>query len=145
MSLPQWCENGFLVPHKTSRVEVGNLFAVAERDLNDSAISGLSSDSRLNMAYNAALQLATAALYACGFRPARQYGHYYVVLSLQFTINAEPDLVDEFDYFRKKRNVGAYERAGTISEQEAREMRELAIALRDSVREMLSRTFPELV
>jgi hypothetical protein len=96
------------------------------------------------MAYNAALQLATAALYACGYRPSRQYGHYYVVLSLQFTINADPDLVDEFDYFRKKRNVGAYERAGTISDQEAKEMRELAIALRDSVREMLCRTFPEL-
>lgn len=35
MSLPQWSANGWLRPHKTSRQEVDNLLAIADRDLAD--------------------------------------------------------------------------------------------------------------
>ena len=46
-----------------------DLLGVAERDLADCGVPGLSADWRLNISYNAALQLATAALAAAGIAP----------------------------------------------------------------------------
>jgi hypothetical protein len=57
--------------------------------------------------------------------------------SLRFTIGAPPTLVGRFDAFRKKRNIGGYERAGLISDGEAQEMQDLARSLREAVREWL--------
>ena len=62
MSLQDWLRNDWLVEHKTSREEAQNLLALADRDLIDSQIPALSPDWRFNIAYNAALQAATAAL-----------------------------------------------------------------------------------
>jgi len=44
---------------------------LAERDLRECQAAGLSPDWRLAIAYNAALQSATAALAAAGYRAAR--------------------------------------------------------------------------
>ena len=82
MSLDDWLKRGWLVEHKTSREEVGELFGVADRDLEDCQTPGLSPDWKLNIAHNAALKVATAALAACGFRASRQGHHYRVIQSL---------------------------------------------------------------
>ena len=66
----------------------------------------------LAIAYNAALQCAIAALAACGYRASREAHHYRVIQSLPHTIGADAKLVAQLDAFRKKRNVGDYERAG---------------------------------
>ena len=66
MSLKNWRDNGWLADHKTSAQEISDLLAVAERDLKDSSASGISADWQLAIAYNAALQAATAALFASG-------------------------------------------------------------------------------
>jgi len=47
--------------------------------------------------------------------------------------------------FRKKRNIGEYERAGFISEQEAEEMIVLASRLRQMVRDWLKQNDPTLI
>jgi hypothetical protein len=60
--------NGWLTTHTTSPAEIRDLLDVVERDLLDSATERLSADWRLNIAYNAALQAATAAL-AAALRP----------------------------------------------------------------------------
>lgn len=52
-----------------------DLLRVADRDLADAEIPQLSSDRRFATAYNAALQMATIALYAAGFR-ACGAGHH---------------------------------------------------------------------
>jgi hypothetical protein len=44
MSLQDWLNNGWLVKHVTSPQEVSDLLSVAERDIKDSLIPGLSSD-----------------------------------------------------------------------------------------------------
>jgi hypothetical protein len=44
----------------------------------------------------------------------------------------EPRGIAQLDKFRKKRNIGSYEHAGVVSEQEAKEMFALAKTLRDS-------------
>ena len=66
MSLTNWQAAGWLVEHKATPEEIRDLFAVVERDLKDSAVTGISSDTQLGLAYNAALQVSTAALAAAG-------------------------------------------------------------------------------
>ena len=86
MSLPDWERNGWLTRHQTSRNEIRDLLQVVERDLADSAAEGLSSDWRMNIAYNAGLQAATAALAAAGYRASRDAHHFRVIQSLSETI-----------------------------------------------------------
>ena len=68
MSLRDWQKNSWLVEHKTSPEEIAGLLAIVERDLDNAKVAGLADDWRLSIAYNAALQAATAALAASGFR-----------------------------------------------------------------------------
>lgn len=145
MSLQDWVKNGWLVEHKTSRQEIADLLAVAKRDLSDCQSDGLSVDWQLNIAYNAALQLATAALAAAGYRPSRDSHHFRVIQSLALTIKANAVLVAQFDAFRKKRNTAGYERIGMISEKEAKEMVELAKRLHRDVPAWLNANHPTLV
>jgi len=145
MSLTDWSRNGWLVPHRTSPGEIADLLAVVERDLADSASDRLSADWTLAIAYNAALQAATVALAASGYRASRDQHHYRVVQSLRFTIGSDQKLVDRFDAFRKKRNIGDYERAGSTSAIEAGELRDLARLLRDDVHRWLEHHHPELL
>jgi len=145
MSLKDWQLNGWLIAHKTSPQEIADLLAVADRDLNDCKASGLSADWRLNIAYNAALQAATAALAACGYRAVREAHHYRVIQSLVYTIDLSSSVVTQFDAFRKKRNIGGYERAGMTSDQEADEMFSLAKNIREKVENWLHRNYPELL
>jgi hypothetical protein len=105
MSLADWERNGWLTAHRTSQSEIRDLLAVVDRDLADSAAEGLSADWRMNIAYNAALQAATAALAAAGYRASRDQHHYRVVQSLRETIGADAKLVNTFEAFHKKRNV----------------------------------------
>ena len=144
MSLQHWESNGWLVAHVASRQEISDLLAIADRDLNDAQTPGLSADWRLNIAYNAALQAATAALAAAGYRAAREAYHHRVIQSLAFTIGADATLVLQFDRYRKKRNIGGYERAGAVSDQEAEEMLELAKRIRHEVTVWIKVNHPDL-
>lgn len=144
-SLGDWLRNSWLVEHKSSPEEIAGLFAIVERDLTNAKVAGLSEDWRFNIAYNAALQAATAALAASGFRAAREQHHYRTIQSLALTIAWPGRKVDRLDRFRKKRNITGYETAGVISEGEAREMQELATALRGDVLAWLGKQHPRLL
>ena len=133
MSLPDWERNGWLTRHETTRAEIRELLLIVERDLADSAAEGLSADWRMNIAYNAALQSATAALAAAGYRALRDSHHYRVIQSLCETISADRSDVAMFDAFRKKRNITGYERVGLVSDLDAETMRAFALRLRDDV------------
>lgn len=133
MTLADWERNGWLTAHGTSQREIRDLLAVVERDLADSAAEALSADWRMNIAYNAALQAATAALAASGYRASRDQHHYRLIQSLRETIGADASLVNTFEAFRKKRNITGYERVGLVSDADADSMRALAVRLRDEV------------
>ncbi len=145
MSLKNWQLSGWLVAHTTSPQEIADLLAVADRDLRDCMASGLSTNWRLSIAYNAALQAATAALAACGYRAVREAHHFRVIQSLVYTIGLEGKTVTQFDAFRKKRNIGGYERAGMVSDYEAYEMLSLAQKIRERVESWLKEKYPELL
>lgn len=76
MSLEQWRSNGWLKSHRTDATELGNLLAIADRDLADAAAGGLSSDWKFGIAYNAALKLCTMLLYDAGYMPEKSLAHY---------------------------------------------------------------------
>ena len=145
MSLRDWLRNSWLTEHATSPEEIAALLALAERDLANAQVAGLSPDWKPNIAYNAALQAATAALAASGFRATRDQHHYRTIQSLALTIGWPAERVSQFDRYRKKRNIGGYETAGLVSEQEASEMRSLAAVLRDEVRDWLRSNHRELM
>jgi hypothetical protein len=145
MSLPDWERNGWLTVHRPSPQEIRDLRAVVERDLADSAADTLSADWRMNIAYNAALQAATAALAAAGYRASRDQHHHRVIQSLRETIQADTRTVNTFDAFRKKRNITGYERAGLVSDADAQTMRALAVTVRDDVISWLKRTHKDLL
>jgi hypothetical protein len=145
MSLADWERNGWLTRHQTSRNEIRDLLQVVERDLADSASKGLSADWRLNIAYNAALQAATAALAAAGYRASRDSHHFRVIQSLRETVGTDASAVGTFDAFRKKRNITGYERVGTVSDADAATMRALAVRLRDDVIDWLKRNHSALI
>lgn len=145
MSLRDWQHNSWLVAHDTSAEEIAALLAIVERDLANAGLAGLAEDWKLNIAYNAALQAATAALAAAGYRAAREQHHYRTIQSLALTINWPATKVARLDRFRQKRNIGGYETAGLVSEREAREMQELAASLRDDVLAWLRTHHPKLL
>jgi len=70
---------------------------MADRDLAQCRTPHLSPDWQLNIAYNAALQAATAALAAAGYRAAREAHHYRVIQSLAHTIQADPGLITSLE------------------------------------------------
>lgn len=143
--MQDWLNNGWLIEQQTSRQEIADLLGVADRDLADSQTPGLSPDWQLNIAYNAAIQAATAALAAAGYRPAREAHHYRVIQSLAHTIGADSRLIAQLDAFRKKRNIGEYERAGRVSDREAQEILALAKKVRGHVDAWLRENHPQLL
>ena len=145
MSLADWERNGWLTRHQTSPHEIRDLLQVVERDLADSDAEGLSADWRMNIAYNAALQAATIALAAAGYRAARESHHFRVIQSLRETIGVEAGAVATFDAFRKKRNITGYERIGLVSDADAEAMRALAVRLRNDVAAWLAKNHGSLL
>ncbi len=126
MSLQSWLQNSWLVQHTTSPEEIKNLLAISDRDLSACQVKQLPADWRCTIAYNAALQAATAALAAAGYRASRDNHHYRVI------------------QFRKKRNVSSYDVAGSVSDKEADEMLKLATSLRADVEKWIRTTHAEL-
>lgn len=122
MSFADWVNNGWLVAHTSSKQEIANLLGIVARDLKDSQAKGVSNDWRFAIAYNAALQAATAALAAAGYRATRESHHYRVIQSLELTVRKDAKFIQNFDAFRKKRNVSNYDIGGGISNREVEEM-----------------------
>jgi len=145
VSLRDWLKNGWLTEHESSAEEIGALLALVDRDLRDCRTPGLGTDWRFNIAYNSALQAASAALAAAGFRAAREAHHYRVIQSLALTLKADVALVRRFDAFRKKRNLSSYEMGGGISDLEVEEMIALASDLRHRVERWIRSNHPELL
>jgi hypothetical protein len=131
--------------HRPNRREIADLLAVADRDLEQCRDPGLHPDWRLAIAYNAALQCATAALAAVGYRAAHEAHHHRVVQSLELTIGWPRAEVDALDTFRGRRNVVEYRRADVVSDAEANEMVQLARKLRADVQAWLAAQHSDLL
>jgi len=145
MSLEIWVNNAWLKRHETSRQEISNLLAITDRDIEQSQTAGLGPEWRFDIAYNAALQSATAALAAAGYQAERANKHMRVIQSLEFTVGLDKQTIDFLDTCRRKRHVAVYEQVGAVSDQEAQEMIELAKELRLAVEKWLKQHYNDLL
>jgi len=143
MSFSLWLEKGWLKEHRPTSHEIAELLAVADRSLKDCQVAGLSSDGKLDLAHNAALQSSAAALTASGYRASREAYHYYLIQSLSLTLQLDERIIRRLDKLRRKRNISDYERPGLVSEQEAQEMVEMAIQIRRQVQAWIQNSHPE--
>jgi uncharacterized protein (UPF0332 family) len=146
MTLKELLNDGRLKPHKTSAQEISDLAKVAERDLADASVKGLSTDRRFIIAYNAILQLATIVLYANGYKTSGSGHHYTTFQCLKEILPAGyTQLMDYFDACRSKRNISDYDHAGIVSEQEADEILAEAIKFKKIIINWLKTNYPKLV
>jgi hypothetical protein len=131
----------------TTRSEIDELGALAERNLKDAGLAGLSSDGRFSFAYNAARTLVTIAIRASGYRVKRVGGaHYNTFIALPAAMGASWDtLATYFDSFRQSRNDLSYGAARVVSDSDAEELLERAAELRDSVEAWLRANHPSLI
>lgn len=146
MHLKKLLAEGQLRKHKTSPREIEELLHVVERDLKDANQTRLSLDRRFATAYNAALQLATMALHAAGYRTAGQ-GHHWATLRVLPEImgSKAQKRADYLDACRTKRNVADYDRAGEISEVEVAEILDEVRNFHEDLLDWLRIRHPSLV
>jgi hypothetical protein len=145
MTLEDWLANRWLVEHETSSEEVADLWSVVERDLRNAKVEGLDPDWQLAIAHNAALQIATLALAAEGYRPSRDRSHERAIESLRYTLKTKRSTIDVLDAVRRKRNLSNYERAGAVSQSEADELYQIARDLLEQLKEWLKANHPNLL
>ncbi len=146
MRLKKLLAEGQLRKHKTSAREIAELLVIVERDLKDADQRVLSVDRRFATAYNAALQLATIALHAAGYRTAG-HGHHWATFHLLPEVMGSKALnrADYLDACRTKRNVADYDRAGEVSEVEMAEILDEVCKFRTDVIGWLESRHPNLL
>jgi hypothetical protein len=110
MTLENLIRIGRLHLHTATDDELRRLLNAADRHLADASVEALSSESRFEIAYRAAMQYALVALLASGYRPATsEPGHHATVLqSLAKTIGLPADRLIVLDHLRRKRNLSEY-------------------------------------
>jgi hypothetical protein len=147
MTLEDWDKEGkWLKKEATSFREISDLLAIVERNLKDASIEELSPDARLSLAFAAALNCATIALRASGYRlPSTEGHHYKTIDSLRFTLKPDPKSIIRLQAFRGKRKQVTYENVGTTSDTEVVELIKIAKNLRDTIKKWLKDNYSELI
>jgi len=147
MSLQQWLDNSWINKTDRSGQEVSNLLDIAERQIADASLPGMSADGRFAHAYEAVRCLCELALHATGYtvlKGMRQ--HERVIESLKFTLQGEwTETADFFDRCRRFRHQVQYERSGVVQHQDADELLAVAEKLHDAVQEWLQQRHPDLL
>ncbi len=146
MTLQNWLDEGKLKTHTSSPKEIENLFRVIDRDITDAGIEEVSADRRFATAYNAALQLATVALLASGYRVVAGKGHHYITIhSLQHTMGKVGQArMYYLNLCRQARNKTDYDRAGVTKEDDVEQLLEEVTALKTEVIDWLKANHPKL-
>lgn len=146
MSLNDWLNNRWLHRHQTSAEEIRALLHSAEEDIRSAEIAGIAAGWRLNMGYTATLRYARVALYACGYRPAREREHERTIESLTYTVpSIQADTIKLLHKIRKMRHVATYDSVDMISDTEADAAMKLAVKLGESIMSWLKNDHPELL
>jgi len=145
MTLQKWAEYGWLRSHTTSRQEISDLLAIANRDIADATSGGISTDWQFGIAYNAALKLCTILLYAEGYRAGQGLQHYRTIQAFPLILGPTRDAdANYLDTCRIKRNTVEYDRIGATSEGEVAELIEFVVEFRTDVLGWLKANHPGL-
>lgn len=138
-----------LVGNTLERIEpdpgaVQRLLRSAERNLSDARVDAISVENRFDSAYKAIMQMANAALQACGYRTlTSRPGHHMTMLqSLPQTIGLDRDRMIVLDTLRKQRNLADYS-GDPVPESALEECLTAAEALHDDVVAWIRKRHPE--
>ena len=147
MSLKQWLDNSWVQRTTPSAQEVADLLALAERDIADASLEGMSPDGQLGHAYDAIRSLCQCALHADGYSvPKGTRQHERIIGSLKFTLAG--DWAQETDYLdrcRRRRNQTMYDRSGETQPKDADELLDTARRLQAAVQAWLQRNHGDLI
>jgi hypothetical protein len=140
-----WLKDGRVEAHRPVRDEIAAQRRAAERSLADAGLAGLSPEGRFQLAYDAALALATLAVLASGHRVKSRVGHHQVTIEAAgVALGKESvDLIRYLDVCRRTRNVISYE-GDEVSEEQANELLREATRFAGLVDAWLAKHHPEL-
>lgn len=146
MTLENLAQIGKLKPHRPTREEIGKLLAAVRRNLKDARHTGLSAESRFDIAYKAIMQCALIAVMANGYRPStNEPGHHATVIqSLPKTVGLSDARLIVLDKLRKKRNLSDYSGEG-VGEEEAAACVRAAEELTTTVEQWLRKSRSDLI
>ena len=130
MSLSELLSKGLVEKFQSNPKDVKNEIDIAKNDLS-SAKKMMTIDEwgwAHNAAYNAMLQAGRALMFSKGYRPKSAEHHLAVVSFVQvvFPTKFEPAVLQAFSKARLRRNESMYDRAGSISETQGRNLVEKA-------------------
>lgn len=110
MTLQNLLRIGKLTQHAPTAAEVRRLLAAIDRNLADTAVEGISDETRFDAAYKAVMQCALVAMLSAGYRPATsEPGHHQTMIqSLPLTLGVASDTWVVLDVLRKQRNANDY-------------------------------------
>jgi len=146
MSFEELLANESLKRHHTSREEVADLFAAADRDMADADAKGLSTDRRFILLYEAALSLTMVALVSTGYRTVSAGHHITALRTLPLTLGQQlTTLSDYLDKCRRLRHEALYERVGVALQSDADELAQVVAQLRERVLTWLAENHPHLL
>lgn len=146
MSLENYFKNGWLKKEATSPQEIADQLGLVSRCMKDASVQGISDDLRFYTTFNAVLALANTALRASGYRTTTQQGHHMrTIETLEYTVQADSKTIRKIMAFSKKRNVASYDSAGSISNEELKQILSTAESLQQTVETWLAANYPELL
>jgi hypothetical protein len=146
MTWTVWLAEGRVETHRPVGAEIAAQRRAASRSLNDTKATGLSPEGRFQLAYGAALDLATIAVLASGHRVKTRVGHHQLTLEaagLALGASAKKT-IDFLDVCRRRRNVISYEGdevGAALAEEIVAEVHRFS----DLVEGWLRRNYPELL
>ena len=131
---------------ETDGASIRRLLAAAKRNIADSHVKAISSETRFDVAYKAIMQLANAALQANGFRTlTSKPGHHRTLIQvLDQTIGLDKQTIIVLDALRKQRNVTDYS-GEPVPASTAEDCLRQAENLFETVRDWLTDNKPELL
>lgn len=101
--------------------EISRYVQKIRRKVEDSRNKTIHLDNRFDIAFEALLQIAVAALRANGYRTSSAAGHQQLAIQLlPKSIGVASAEIRTLDEYRKKRSIGLYEADFDPSEQEVR-------------------------
>lgn len=137
-------QEGKIRPHRTSKKEIQDIFALIKRDIEDASSTTISYDRRFATVYNAALNLATIILYCKGYQSFGKAHHFTTFQAMKFILGkGYEELADYFDSCRVKCNTLDYDIAGIVSEKEFNELMEETKRFYDFVKNWLRKNYPQ--
>ena len=147
MSLEQWDRNGWIIRIQPAKQTVASQLGIADREIADGALAGISPDGRFDHAYGAVRALCVAALHACGYGlPKSGRTHERVIESLRLTLGGKwAKETDFFDRARRMRHQTLYDSAGIIQDADASDLLGAAMKLRAGLEAWLKANHPNLV